>query len=123
MNKKNKKQAPQIIVLGILAVGMFGLFGYRMLKPSPAAARTQAAKQTTSHDVMVASVSTEPTGPLDAKDIRDPFIPGMADPMAMDAYRKSMETAKPVAAVHPVKSAAWNKIAVPAVPPMPSFAG
>ena len=43
MQKLDQKQKMQVVVLGLLAVGMFGTFIFRMLQVSPAAAHTQTA--------------------------------------------------------------------------------
>jgi len=128
MQKLDQKQKMQVVVLGVLAVGMFGTFIFRMMQVSPAAAHTQSAsavgQQTTSTASKSRLASTkDATGdltldaPPPTSAMRDPFIPGIADQAALEAYHKSLtapSTRKPVA------SGLWNRPLRTVVAPLPS---
>lgn len=132
MQKLDQKQKTQVVILGVLAVGMFGTFIFRMLQVSPAAAHTQTAgaagQQTTLTTARVTPASTKAAGdvvlgstdaPAPTSTMRDPFVPGIADEAALEAYRKSIEQAKPAPHVA-AASGSWNKpSALPTVNPLP----
>jgi len=126
MGKLNKKQIPQVILLAMLAVGLFGRFAYCMLKPTPAAARTQVATTTvpaaTVHGTGFALAALDPTAPPPTPGMRDPFVPGMADELALEAYQKSLHTSSQVAPQHQ-KSMQWNRVVEPPVPYVPPLPG
>jgi hypothetical protein len=73
--------------------------------------------QSTAQDAAVAS----PEAPAPTPTMRDPFIPGVADPVAVEAYHKSLEPVKSPTA--PQKSGAWNKATAPFVAPLPKPGG
>jgi len=131
MQKLDQKQKMQVAGLSVAAVGLFGYFTYQMLQVSPAAAKTQsasAAGQQTKSTLTSTSSSTSTTAakpattlakadlaatatdaPAPTLTMRDPFVPGIADPAALDAYLKSNPAgAKPAEAPHNA-SGSWNK--------------
>ena len=100
----DKKQLPQIILLGTLSAGLFGFFGLRLLTPPP----TQAAAPpipvpgaaTAAAPGAVAGVDPSAFigagAPTDG--MRDPFIPGLtaAPPAPVQVASASMGSAPPI---------------------------
>ena len=121
----DKKQLPQVIVLGVLAAGTFGYFGVKLLVPpqteaAPGKAATAAgsgaagaASAALTGSQQVASASMQDAPP--ASSMRDPFIAPVngVDPNATPVA--ALPKPAPLPAV--VKSER-----VSALPPPPSFA-
>lgn len=141
MQKLDQKQKMQVVVLGVLAVGLFGYFAMQMVKVTPAAAKTQTASTPAPARVSTPSkaaaaapavpgkpgAATSTTvadaaqimAPPPAPNMRDPFIPGLADEASIEAYQKSLQTAKQSPDAPSVKNADWNKPVAPFVAPLP----
>ena len=139
MNKIDKKQLPQLIALIVLSVGVFGFFIFRMLAPTPAAAQSPAvAKSTAGTDavktaVVAAVAAVLVPAPAPTAAMRDPFLPGVADQTALDAYQKTLAVAAAAAAPHRLaayvssgrrfgrQAASLTAMPVPQVAPLPTL--
>lgn len=131
MNKLDPKQKKQFIFLSALAVLAFGVFAFRMIRPTPAAAGS-AAQAKPSAPTRVAAASSpmaENAGTSDAAppspDMRDPFVPGITDPAALKAYQttqKSEDSPAPVNPAPPQRVPETNDatpVSIPAAAPLP----
>lgn len=146
MNSKfqyDKKQLPQVIVMGILSLGLFGYFGWKMLAPPPtqAAAPPPAAASAapgaagavgaanSAASVTVAPITDEASVGAPGPEMRDPFmVPAWATaPTATPA--RSAPAAQPAASAPPAPSlpelAAFHPLppATAVVTPSPAATG
>jgi hypothetical protein len=139
----DKKQLPQVIVLGVLSLGLFGYFGFRMLTPPPSEAAPQGtkaaltAKAETTATATVAAASTDAAAPvagvIDAPpvaNVRDPFVAPVNDlaPLPVATNPTSPAAPPPLPVVRNVASLpAFNTIKplptarVPSAPPLNNF--
>jgi hypothetical protein len=122
VKKLNSKQTPQVIILGLLAAGMFGFFIYRMVTPSKAAANIQSVVVSRpTHAAAVPATVVAYAAPPPSLAMRDPFIPGITDPAAMAAYQTTILAAR--APLHPAArtvSATWNVMPATHANPLPN---
>lgn len=130
MNKLDPKQKTQFIFLSALAVLAFGVFAFRMIRPTPAAAGSVAQAKSSAPTRVAAAGggAAEPGGtdaPPPSADMRDPFVPGIADPAALEAYQAAQKSAAPPAPVKPSppervsETNGTSAVSVPSVPPLP----
>ncbi|MCW3058981.1 MAG: hypothetical protein JWQ02_802 [Capsulimonas sp.] len=137
MNKIDKKQLPQLIALIVLSVGVFGFFIFRMIVPTPAAAQapktaksseTEAAKKVA---VAITDAGEIAPAPAPSALMRDPFLPGVADTAALEAYQKARTVATPTPSSAPrrftnrrmgtASLTALSPMPVPQVSPLPNM--
>lgn len=133
MKKLDKKQVPQVIILAVLACAVFGWFAYRMIKPTPASASSQAAAASmTVASAPASDGAASPAAPADQSapvvppgpGLRDPFVQAISStPASVPAPAKApaVPAAPAVSALKPVKVASLPPL-VPVVPALPSSA-
>lgn len=133
MKKLDKKQVPQVMILAIVSLALFGYFAKTMLMPGPASAKTatpatvapaaavQAAAPTADGASASLAVVSAPTG-------------GMRDPFTQAALSKAAPTvpatdppAAPLPAVAPrlasLRALPPAAVIVPSAPPLPALQG
>jgi hypothetical protein len=125
VKKLDKRQAPLVVILSLLAAGLFGFFVYQMITPSKAAAHMQPSEEGLRQVRSIAQAVVAPVlAPPPSAGMRDPFIPGITDPAVLMAYRKTLQAAKPSSpgGARPIPiPAAWNSaISMPHVTPLPA---
>lgn len=131
MKQLDKKQIPQVAVLAVLALGLFGYFAKTLFFPSPVSAKspasapaaTKAAASAPAAPAANANNADMPAAP--AALLRDPFVPAVsADtaPSGLATHPPAPRTL-PAAAFAPrlasLRALPPAGISVPAAPPLP----
>lgn len=126
MKKLDKKQVPQVIALAVLSCLIFGWFAFKMIAPTPAAARSQSLASAPAAGAAPAPASTTPgqAAPGDATSVAvvaPPPGPGMRDPF-VQAISNQPPPAPVAPAPAPVRPVAVKPVsAPPVVPVVPSL--
>ncbi len=117
MKKLDKKQIPQVVVLAVLALGLFGYFAKTLFLTSPVSAKGPAPARAAvapgsnakaAPSAAAPGMAAEAAPPMPAVALRDPFAPAVA----------SGPAAPPVQAGLPAQVSAKG----PAAPPAPRLA-
>ena len=130
MKKLDKKQIPQVVMLAILALGLFGYFAKTLLMPGPVSAKAAVLAPATAAAALgakpapgtaVPGVAAVP--PMPSATMRDPFAPAItassnsAAPMqAALAARAAAAPAPRLASLRALPPAGFS---IPAAPPLP----
>lgn len=133
MKKLEKKQIPQVVVLAVLALGLFGYFAKTLLMPGPVSAKAAVPAPATAVTALgakpapgtaVPGVAAVP--PMPSATMRDPFAPAItassnsAAPMqAALAARAAVHAAAPAPRLASLRALPAAGFSIPAAPPLP----
>lgn len=133
MKKLDKKQIPQVVVLAVLALGLFGYFAKTLLMPGPVSAKAAVPAPVTAVTALgakpapgtaVPGVAAVP--PMPSATMRDPFAPAItassnsAAPMqAALAARAAVHAAAPAPRLASLRALPAAGFSIPAAPPLP----
>ncbi len=134
MKKLDKKQIPQVVVLAVLALGLFGYFAKTLFftgsvsakgpAPAPAAAASDGSAKT-APGTLAPGVTVAAAPPMPAAVLRDPFAPAVASSPVGFAMRPAMSVRAVASAAAPGPRLASLRalppagVSIPAAPPLP----
>ena len=113
----DKKQLPQVIVLGIMCAGLFGYFAFKMITPPPSEAAPQPAAPAASASASPASTTAAPAAatPVALASVIDtPPSPNMHDPFVPASFASAPPAPK-------LQTASAAPAPLPAAPPLPKL--
>ncbi len=134
MKKLDKKQIPQVVVLAVLALGLFGYFAKTVFMPGSVSAKVAAPAPAAAASTSGASAAPGAAAPALSADaapslppgaLRDPFAPAVAStspaaPMpAALAPRAVPHDAAPAPRLASLRALPPANISIPAAPPLP----
>ena len=124
MNSKiqfDKKQLPQVIALGCLAVGLFGYFAWQMFAPAPKAPARPSRQKSSSLPFSKATTALTASSETDADSAIKPPAPDMRDPFIVPTSAIK-QVAQPVTSAPP-QPQQQQRPPAPSLPPltMPSL--
>lgn len=135
MKKLDKKQIPQVVMLAVLALGLFGYFAKTLLMPGPVSAKAAVPAPATAATALGAKPAPGTTAPGTTADaappmpsatMRDPFAPAItassnsAAPMqAALAARAAAYAAAPAPRLATLRALPPAGFSIPAAPPLP----
>ncbi len=134
MKQLDKKQIPQVVVLAVLALGLFGYFAKALLMPGPVSAKgpapTPAAASPgpgakTAPGAAVPGAAAEAAPPLPAATLRDPFAPAVAVGTAATPVQASLprqaaaSDAVPSPRLASLRALPPTSVGIPAAPALP----
>ncbi len=127
MKKLDKKQIPQVVMLAVLALGLFGYFAKTLLMPGPVSAKAAVPAPAAAAAALgakpapgtaVPGVAAAP--PMPSATMRDPFAPAITassnSAAPMQAARAAAPPAPRLASLRALPPAGFS---IPAAPPLP----